>query len=170
MIKIDTSSLVMIAKLDYWDVVQKLYNELIITQGVWEEAVEEGKKRGKPDAFIIEKKITENKITIHPSKQNYPDMKLGKGEIETIYEAIDESVPAMIEEIKPRVIGSNLGLEVTYLPLVFIKAYLETIWTEQEYDDALQKYTVHMSPSAEQVILFRNIKDIIKKSRASNND
>ena len=170
MIKLDTSSLVMIAKLDYWDVVQKLYNEIVITHGVWEEAVEEGKKRGKPDAFIIEKKIKDNKITIHPSKSNYPEMKLGKGETETIHEAIDESVPAMIEEIKPRLIGSNLGVEVTHLPLVFIKAYLETIWTEQEYEDALQKYAVHMSPSAEQVIFLRNIKDLIKKSRSSQND
>ena len=165
MIKLDTSSLVMIAKLDFWDVVKKMHGDLIITRGVWEEAVEEGKKKGKQDAFIIEKKIKEKVITIHPSKQEYPEMKLGKGETETIHAAIDESVPAMIEDVRPRVIGSNLGLEVVHLPLVFIKAYLETTWTEQDYEDALQKYALHMSLSTEQVVFFRNIKDLIKKSR-----
>jgi predicted nucleic acid-binding protein len=143
----------------------KLYQDLVITSGVWGEAVEEGKKKGKPDAFIIEKKIKEKIVSIHKSKPSYPEMKLGNGETETIHEAIDESVPAMIEDIKPRIIGAQLGLDVVNLPLILIKAFLERKWTEVEYEDALQKYAVQMSPSAEQLVFLRNIKDLIKKSR-----
>jgi predicted nucleic acid-binding protein len=145
-------------------VMKRLFNELVITTGVWQEAVEEGKRKGKPDAYIIEKKIKDKVVLIHDSKDAYPQMALGKGEIETIHEAIDESVPAMIEDMKPRIIGSHLGLNVINLPLVFIRAFLEHTWTEREFDDALQKYQVQMSPSADHLVFIRNIKDLIQRN------
>ncbi|HUX98780.1 MAG TPA: hypothetical protein VMV49_04455 [Candidatus Deferrimicrobium sp.] len=144
----------------------KLYEKLIITKNVLEEVVEQGKIRGKPDAFIIERKITEKIIKIHSSEKQLPILNLGNGETETIVEAIEEKSPALLDDKKARLVGFKLGLEVLNLPVIFLKAYLREIWDDQAFETLLDKWILMLNPPLDLVILIKNIKELIKHDKS----
>lgn len=166
MIKIDSCSLIYISKMDLWAVMGHLYEKLVITRKVFEEVVEQGKVRGKPDAFIIERKINEKILKMHSSDEQYPDVNLGEGEIETIFESLKEKVAALLDDKKARLIGYKMGLEVVNLPLVFLKAYLKGEWTDQDFEIHVNKWILMLNPSMDQVILIKSIKELIKHDKS----
>ncbi len=166
MMKIDSSSLIYISKLDLWSTLVHLYENLIITRKVFEEVVEQGKLRGKSDAFIIERKINEKILKIHSSNEQYPNLNLGKGETETIFESLKEKIPALLDDKKARLIGYKIGVEVFNLPLIFLKAYLKNEWTDHDFETILKKWILLLNPSMDQVILIKNIKELIKRDKS----
>ncbi len=165
-IKIDSSSLIYISKLDLWTTMLKLYDDLIITSNVLEEVVEQGKIRGKPDAFIIERKINDKILKVHFSKVQLPTLNLGHGETETIIESIQEKSQALLDDKKARLIGFKMGLEVLNLPVVFLKSYLKGIWNDQEFDTILNNWILMLNPPLDQVILIKNVKELIKHDKS----
>jgi len=164
--KIDSSSLIYISKLDLWSTMMDLYENLIITREVFEEVVEKGKLRGKADAFIIERKINEKILKVHASNEQYPNLNLGKGETETIFESLKEKVPALLDDKKARLIGYKIGVEVFNLPLIFLKAFIKRKWTDQDFETYLTKWILLLNPSMDQVILIKNIKELIKHDKS----
>jgi predicted nucleic acid-binding protein len=164
-IKIDACSLIYISRIDIWNLIKKLFDELIITPKVYEEVVVQGKRRGKPDAYYIEKLINENLIQIHETNDPLPDMKLGDGENQTIQEGIKEKVPVLIDEIKGQTIAHHLGLTALNLPVIFVDALLKEYCTEEEFDILLDKWILTVSPPIEKVIFLKNMKEIIKNDK-----
>jgi len=161
MIKIDACSLIYSVKMDFLEKVEQLYGNLIITPAIYDEVVKEGIERGKPDAFIIEKKIQQKKISIHQIEGTVPDFPLGRGEIEIIHEALNEKVIAFIDEKKARVIGSKLGLEVKNIPLILIEGLLTKQIELSEFDTFFRKWILVSSPPQEQIHFLTQIKNAI---------
>jgi len=87
-IKIDSCSLIYASKLDLWDIIIEFFDNIGILDAVYDEVVIKGKIRGKPDAFIIEKKIKEKIIQIIPAPEKMIEFHLGRGETETIIESL----------------------------------------------------------------------------------
>jgi len=63
-IKLDASSLIYLAKAGILDLIADLYQEVIITGAVYQEAVIEGKRRGHPDAFMIERAVADGRVRV----------------------------------------------------------------------------------------------------------
>jgi len=164
-IKIDSCSLIFVSKLDLWDIVIEIFESIGILTAVYDEVVKKGKIRGKPDAFIIEKKIKEKVIQIIPPPDKMIDFHLGKGETQTIIEALDERVQALIDDKKALLIGTKLGVQVFNLPIIFLKAYISKKWNETEFDIRIKQWGKITSASMEQIYFLKKIKDVIKNDK-----
>ncbi len=165
MIEIDSCSLIFVSKLDLWDIIIDIFENIAILTAVYDEVVKNGKIRGKPDAFIIEKKIKEKVIQIIPSPDKMIEFHLGKGETETIIEALDEKVQALIDDKKALLIGSKLGVQVFNLPLIFLKAYISRKWNDTEFDLRIRQWGIITSASMEQFYFLKKIRDVIKNDK-----
>ncbi len=64
----DSSFLVLISKLELLDLLIELFENIIIPQSVFIEAVDQGKKLKKMDAFLIEKRVIDQKILVEEIK------------------------------------------------------------------------------------------------------
>ena len=58
----DSSFLILISKLEMIDLLVEAFENILIPQAVYIESVEQGRKLGKMDAFLIEKRIKDGKI------------------------------------------------------------------------------------------------------------
>ena len=63
-IMLDASSLIYLVKAGSLDLMGDLYQEVIITGAVYQEAVIEGKRRGHPDAFAIERAVADGRVYV----------------------------------------------------------------------------------------------------------
>jgi predicted nucleic acid-binding protein len=164
-IKIDACSLIYLSKIDFWEIIFKLYGELVITPAVLLEVVTKGKEKGKPDAFIIERKINENFLKIHTRKGSLPDFNLGIGETETIKETLEEQVMALIDDKKARLIGTKLGLQIKNISLALIEALLNDHIDETQFDKYLVKWAMVSSPKQEEILFLNQLKELIKERK-----
>ena len=112
MIKINGSSLIYSIKLNLINEIKELYKEIIISPTVKREVIDQGKKKGKPDALVAENYLHQNKIKIHTPSNILKDLNLGKGETEIISLAIEEKSPCMIDDIKAQKIGIKLNINL----------------------------------------------------------
>ena len=80
----DSDALIKISKAEFSDVVVENF-DVLITEEVYKETVEEGKRRFYPDSDKIEKLVQDNKIKIlkgvYYSKKKKPKQSFGRGEI-----------------------------------------------------------------------------------------
>ena len=67
-IMLDASSLIYLVKAGSLDLIGDLYQEVIITGAVYQEAVIEGKRRGHPDAFAIERAVADGRVHVIQSE------------------------------------------------------------------------------------------------------
>jgi len=63
-IELDASGLIYLAKAGLLDLVEDLYEEIIITDAVYQEVVIRGKAGGYPDALVIERAVIEGHIQV----------------------------------------------------------------------------------------------------------
>jgi len=164
-IKIDSCSLIYASKLDLWDIIIEFFDNIGILDAVYDEVVIKGKIRGKPDAFIIEKKIKEKIIQIIPAPEKMIEFHLGRGETETIIESLDEKVQALIDDKKALLIGSKIGVQVLNLPLIFLKAYISKKWNDTEFNKRIKQWGKITSASMEQIYFLKKIKNVIKNDK-----
>lgn len=86
----DSSSLILISKLEILDLLIKVFKKILIPKAVHIESVEQGKKLKKIDAFLIERRINEGKIIIENienivEKEKFmEDFNLHEGEAEAL--------------------------------------------------------------------------------------
>ncbi len=84
----------------------QIFHHGFISAVVYGEAVVEGKRRLHPDAFVIDKLVYEEKITVHKVKITKGPPQLGKGEMSTL---------ALFHRIKADFIISDDRQFLTYL-------------------------------------------------------
>ena len=161
MIKIDASSLIISLKMDFIDVLNKLYKELIITEAIYKEVIINGKNKGKQEAIIGEKLIKDKKITIHKVEEELMDLKLGLGETEVIHNSINVKCPCMMEDKKAKRIAESFNLDVRKIPISMLEAYQNKIIDNLEFEDYLIKWVKYASPSYEEVYFVKKIKELI---------
>lgn len=151
--------------MEMWEIIESLYGDLIITPIIFDEVVTKGKQAGKPDAFIIEKKINENKLKVHSREGSLPDFNLGPGETEIIEEALNEGVKALIDDKKARVISTQIGISTKNIPLVLIEGVLKNKISEDQFNSYFEKWILVSSPSQEQIIFIKQIFNLIKTEK-----
>lgn len=161
MIKIDASSLIVSLKMGFIDVLNELYEDLIITEAIYQEVIINGKSKGKQEAIIGEKLIRDKKITIHKVDEELMDLKLGLGETEVIHNSINFKCLCMMEDKKAKRIAESFNLDVRKVPIAILEAYQNKIIDNLEFEDYLIKWIKFASPSYEEVYFVKKIKELL---------
>ena len=161
MIKLDSSSLIISLKMDYIDILIRLYGELVITKAVNHEVIIMGKKMNKPKALIGEILIKEKKIKIHEVEKDLMDLRLGLGETEIIHNSIEQKCPCLIEDKKAKRIGENLNVDVRSISISLLEAYLNKLIDDNEFEDFLIKWVRYATPSYDEVYFVKKMKELI---------
>lgn len=108
----DATPLIYLAKIKRYDLLKSVYDNIIISQEVKIEIVDEGKKLKKPDALVIEKEIVDGFIKVKKvGKLTETTLGLQLGELSTLSLAkelkIDE---VLIDETIGRTAAKMIGL------------------------------------------------------------
>ncbi|MHA1147568.1 MAG: hypothetical protein ACTSR8_04935 [Promethearchaeota archaeon] len=162
MIKIDASSLIISLKMDFIKVLNKLYNELIITEAVYQEVIISGKKKGKQDAIIGEKLIRDKSLSIHKITEELMDLKLGLGETEVIHNSIKSKCPCMMEDKKAKKMAENFNLDVRKISISMLEAYQNKLISNSEFEDYLIKWIKFARPSYEEIYFVKKMKELLE--------
>jgi predicted nucleic acid-binding protein len=162
MIKIDSSSLIYCIKGNYYLLLKKIYQEIVIIDSVYEEVINQGKLRLKRDAFVIEKLIEQKIFERHPNSYTQLEINIGKGELEVIKAAQDEKCKALIDDQKARRFAIISGIDTLWTPLVFLDALKNKIITEKEFDSLFSDYNKVANPSIEECQLYQKMKELVK--------
>ena len=147
--------------MDFIKVLNQLYEDLIITEAVYQEVIINGKKKGKPDSIIGEKLIKDKKIIIHKIDEELMDLKLGKGETEVIHNSINMKCPCMMEDKKAKRIAESYNLDVRKIPISMLEAYQNKLISNLEFEDYLIKWVKYSRPSYEEVYFVKKIKELL---------
>jgi len=109
-LKMDTSSLIYVAKAGIMDLIFRLFDGVIVSDAVASEAT---KRRGKPDAQYISKLISDGKIKVIKTKP-IESTSLGLGERTIISLALKENPKEylpVLDDRRARVLASALGID-----------------------------------------------------------
>lgn len=173
---IDSSSLIILAKINRLDIIIKLYGNIEITKEIHYETVEKGLSINAPDAKIIKQFLDQNKINIIPLKDKYKTfskhlqniyIQLGSGEAEAITLSLQEKKPSLIMDEK---LGRSVCKLHKLKPIgtlrILIEAYKRNLITEEEtksITNDLIRYKFRIS--ADVISKFFDILEIVKIKR-----
>lgn len=156
-IKLDASGLIYLTKAGLLDLVEDLYEEVIITDAVYQEVVIQGKARGYPDALGIERAIVEGRIQVKQlspaaakrlAEARFPD-RLGVGEQETITEALEEKCLAVLDDLHARAAATALGLSLCGCDTVVLEGLLRGRINGEEYQTKVTRLAAVMGMRAD---------------------
>jgi predicted nucleic acid-binding protein len=150
-LKIDSCSLIYLAKADLLPVTRQLYRDMRITRGVYEEVVVEGRKRNRPDAFVVDSYIEKRAIGVVDFNGRLPPelATMGRGESETVMEAHAESCPALLDDLRSRAYAARAGIEYTSVDVLLIEALARGKLTPEEFGDHARSLAKACSMRAE---------------------
>jgi len=148
--------------MDFIDVLKKLYEDLIITEAIYQEVIINGKNKGKQEAIIGDKLIKEKKISIHKLDEKLMDLKLGIGETEVIHNSINNKCLCMMEDRKAKKIAESYNLDVRNIPISILEAYQNNLIDNTEFEDYLIKWVKYASPSYEEVYFVKKTKELLE--------
>lgn len=156
-IKLDASSLIYLAKAGILDLIADLYQEVIITGAVYQEAVIEGKRRGHPDAFMIERAVADGRVRVlqlgpvareRLVKAGFPG-RLGAGEQETIVEAQEQGCPAVLDDLHARATAAALRVALCGSDTLLLEGLLKKRIDGREYEDRVTRLAAAMGMRAD---------------------
>lgn len=147
--------------MDFIDILEELYQELVISEAVYQEVVINGKSKGKEEAIIGEKLIKEKKIRIHQVDEKLMDLNLGLGETEIIHNSINNKCLCMMEDKKAKRIAENYNLDVRRIPISLIEAIHSKLINELQFEALLIKWVKYTNPSYEEVYFVKKIKELV---------
>ncbi|MFQ6016191.1 MAG: hypothetical protein ACE5NP_12215 [Anaerolineae bacterium] len=129
----DTSSLIVLAKVNALEMVHAVYGIVAITDTVFREVVLEGKKLGKSDAWTVEAALSKGllaRISLTSDEETLAkslhasNPALDLGECETIVLAESRKVPLIIEDRKAKALARVRGLTYTIVQMVPFQGYV----------------------------------------------
>ncbi len=173
---IDSSSLIIFAKLNKLDILLKLYENIDITKEIYKETVQEGLIIEAPDSKIIKECVENKKIKIIELKKEYEDFsaklrekyyQLGIGESESIALAIQEKERIIIMDEKiGRQVCKLYGLKPIGSLRILLNAYKNNIVSESELRDIINEMVKYkFRPGGDILNEFWVIFEKIKKKR-----
>jgi len=164
MIKIDSSSLIYLIKLDLLELIKKLYKTIIITPKVKTEVVDQGKKNNYPDAYVAESLINNGKISLHevPTNLIIPQIKkIHQAELELIHFAHDENCIVLIDDTIAQRYASTLGLTFRTIPFLLVELLQQQLITGSEFDIYLNKIVSLMNLHPKDLLYLQKCKEVL---------
>jgi len=153
--------LIHLSKIGLLHLLKKLYAEVVIPAKVKFEVVDQGKKKGFPDALLIEKAIEEGWITVKEVKTNKSllssakTLGLEEAEIEVIQYAYQTKATALIDDEAAREFARILGVTVRGSLGVLLEGLKRGILTRKEALKKLDELSEVMYISMEVYKLVR---------------
>ncbi|MFQ6015816.1 MAG: hypothetical protein ACE5NP_10275 [Anaerolineae bacterium] len=141
-VKLDACSLIYLVKAGSLDLVERVHGKVLITEAVYQEAVVAGKRGGYADALVIEQAIAAGKVKVVALKTGTRQKlaaaqvpaRLGTGEKETIFEALEEGCLAVLDDLDSRAVASSLGVTLCGSDTVLVEALLKKVITRADYE------------------------------------
>ncbi len=161
MIKVDSASLIYSLKMDYLEILGKLYKEIIITKSVFEEVIVKGKEKNKSEAFIGEELINKKKIQVHERAEKVMELRLGLGESEIIQNSLSYGCPCIIDDKKAKKRAGALNLDVKCIPLSLLEAYKSNLIDNASFDGYLNKWIKYANPSYDEIYFIKKFKEVL---------
>ena len=150
----NSSPLIHLARIGRLELLQKLFQEVVIPLAVYREVVVEG--RGKPGADLVQSApwIRVKQLRDQALKQSLT-LVLDEGEAEAIALAVEEHAElVLLDEREACVIAKRLGLKVTGTLGVIVKARkLNLVKNVREELDKLKATGFRIAPELEELIL-----------------
>jgi len=169
---IDSSSLIIFAKINKLDLLFKIYKDIIITKAIYNEVIEGGREINAPDYKIIKEYIDNKKITLSLlnkeneilSKSLQNKYSLGIGESEAIALALQQKDKTIIiDERLARQICRLYNLIPTGSLKILLIAFKKGILTEFEVKNSMEEMLKNkFRISGEIINKFWNIFEKIK--------
>lgn len=167
----DSSPLILLAKLERVELLTKLYGKVIMTPGVWEEAITRGKALGARDAAYLEKIALDNQFDrvrlTRREKELVQRLReeagIGLGEAEVLATAKHGKGLALLDDKGARAVAVGLGVAHTGTAGLLFEAFLQGFLSYQELIELLQELgkVAWMSPEL--------LAGIIRKAREVEN-
>ncbi|MBI2110604.1 DUF3368 domain-containing protein [Candidatus Woesearchaeota archaeon] len=173
---IDSSSLIIFAKIKKIDILLKLYKTLSITKEIYKETVEQGIAINAPDAKIIKEFVESKKIKIKDLDKTYAKLskelrsiysQLGFGESEAIALTLQEGDNLLImDEGLGRDVAKLYSLKPIGSLRILLEAYKENILDEEKLRETVREMIKNkFRLGAEVIDEFWRIFDKIKKKK-----
>ena len=169
---VDSSSLIIIAKVNKLEVLLRLYKDIFITKNIYKETVEEGMIIGASDSKIIKNFVEDNKIKILNLNKKYDNFsnelkkifpQLGDGESDAISLALQEKDNIIMDEKIGRQVCRLYNLKPKGTLRILLEAYKNNIIKEDELKQIINdiiKYKFRIG--ADVINEFWNLFDKIK--------
>lgn len=144
----DSSSLIIFAKINKFDLVTSLYEKLDITYSVHKESIEKGIKKGLPDAKILRSLVENKKIEVVALDKKHKKISenlretynLGAGESETIALALQKNEKVILMDEK---LGRSVSRFYNIRPLgslrVVLECFKKEIISEEKVRNIIEK-------------------------------
>ncbi|MBI2550551.1 hypothetical protein HYV83_05230 [Candidatus Woesearchaeota archaeon] len=160
MIICDSSSLILLAKINRLSIVNSLYGKILIPKAVYDEVVVKGKEERYSDAFLIEKQIGES-IAVkeldktHTAKAESLKAVIGKGEAEAIALCEQERQKTLLtDDLDSMRIAKEHGIKCrTTLGLLY-EALKKGLIRLRDYESSLKEFSKNAWISAEIITEF----------------
>ena len=169
MIISNSSPLILLAKINKLNVLEKLYGKITIPQEVYNEVIIKGKHENYSDAALIEKNINEfifvkDIIQEHKKEAEKLTSVVGSGESEAIASCIQEKAELLlIDNLEPRKIAQIKGIKCRSTPGVLLEAFKNKIINFYEYESAIKELSKHAWLSGDIVAHFLDVGYKIKQ-------
>ncbi len=163
MIKIDSSSIIYLIKLDLIDPALKLYSEIALTPKIKEEVIEKGKKNNHPDAFVAESLLNHNKLALHQPQTNLPVVsKIHPAEIEILHAAREQNCIVFIDDLPAQRYAISLGLSFRTVPFLLVELLEHKIITNLEFDKYFEHVISIMNLPPKDVLYLLKCKEVLQ--------
>jgi predicted nucleic acid-binding protein len=176
--KIDASGLIYLAKAGLFDLVASLYDEVIVTDAVYQEVVIQGKAGGYPDAFVIEQAIVEGRVRVQSlgpvarerlARTNFPE-RLGTGEREIIVEALEQGCLAVLDDLHARAVAAALGVVICGSDTLVLEGLLKGRISVTEYPKLVTRLAAVMGMRADDLAELLWLGRLIQEELAHEHD
>ncbi|MGQ9554272.1 MAG: hypothetical protein ACUVWR_09185 [Anaerolineae bacterium] len=138
---VNSGPLIVLAKLNHLHLLARLYGEVLVPKGVYDEVVVEGQALGYADATLIgQLLVREGWTPIAVSEFGQPVLEsryLGQGEREAIFLASERQVPLLTDDRRARQVGREMGLETLGSLGVLVAAYRSGFLAAEMLDELL---------------------------------
>ncbi len=137
----NATPLIYLAKIGRLNLLEEIFDAVLIPNKVFSEVVVEGKERGYHDAYLVEefierKFILKKKVEI----KRLRDMPIGRGEIETIELAVKEGIKnVLIDEAKARRIARLYNLKPKGTLWVLTKGFEKGLLSKEDLKNCIQE-------------------------------
>lgn len=163
MIISNSSPLILLAKINKLNVLEKLYGKISIPYEVYNEVVIKGKNENYSDAALIEKGINEFIFVKGINQDNKKDADslkniVGSGESEAIILCLQEKAKMLlIDNLEPRKIAQVKGIKCRSTPGILLEALKNKIIIFNEYESGIKELSKYAWLSGDVVAHFLDI-------------